>query len=253
MSSATTSFAQINALITSEGNAAGLTPDQIQAAITIAKAEGGWDGTVGDNGTSFGVFQFHEGGQLNAFASWLGVDIPTASQIAVERPDLAIQFALGKGGYLYNSLVAGAAQGASGLNLALYAEQYGQRAAQTASGLVPSVVANITSAWSSLWGSATTKAPPGKTSPPGTTTTTPAPPTYSSSSILGAIDNLSNSIGAIPQNAINAALKPVNAAVATAEQALWLLLGLALVILGFWLMANGEKSKILSKVLEKES
>jgi len=35
-----------------------------QAALAIASVEGGFHGSVGDNGTSFGPFQLHEGGAL---------------------------------------------------------------------------------------------------------------------------------------------------------------------------------------------
>lgn len=35
-----------------------------QAALAIASVEGGFGGSVGDNGTSFGPFQLHEGGAL---------------------------------------------------------------------------------------------------------------------------------------------------------------------------------------------
>ena len=35
-----------------------------RAALAIASVEGGFNGSVGDNGTSFGPFQLHEGGAL---------------------------------------------------------------------------------------------------------------------------------------------------------------------------------------------
>lgn len=95
-----------------------------RAAASVALTEGGLHGAVGDTGTSFGVFQFHEGGQLDAFAAWLNTSLEDAANVATNRPDLAVQFALEK--YLGQTLQAGLAAGLSGPDLATYLQRYGQ-------------------------------------------------------------------------------------------------------------------------------
>lgn len=54
-------MASVQALITQLARKYGVDP---RAALAIASVEGGFHGSVGDNGTSFGPFQLHEGGAL---------------------------------------------------------------------------------------------------------------------------------------------------------------------------------------------
>lgn len=62
-------MASVQALITQLARKYGVDP---RAALAIASVEGGFHGSVGDNGTSFGPFQLHEGGALphGRGASW---------------------------------------------------------------------------------------------------------------------------------------------------------------------------------------
>lgn len=53
----------IPALITQIGHEQGLSPAQIRAMIATSKQESGWDpNAIGDNGSSYGLFQHHVGG-----------------------------------------------------------------------------------------------------------------------------------------------------------------------------------------------
>jgi len=96
-----------------------------RVAAAIALTEGGLNGARGDNGQSAGVFQFYGGGgQLNNFAAYLNTSLEEAANIATQRPDLAVQYALR--GYLGAAIQAGLDAGLSGPELATYAQRYGQ-------------------------------------------------------------------------------------------------------------------------------
>jgi len=96
------------------------------AAMAIAKTEGALNGQVGDNGQSFGPFQFFRGGQLPNFARALGVSLAEAGHIAQAEPDVAVRWALQPGGYLGDVLRSGERQGLSGSRLATYGQTHGQ-------------------------------------------------------------------------------------------------------------------------------
>lgn len=233
-------------IITAEAHAAGLTGDQANAAVTVAKVENGWSGNVGDNGTSFGPFQFHKGGQLDSFAAWLGLPILANGAInpavisAANNLELATQFALQEGGYLHNAIVNGSKGGYSGLNLALYTEQYGQGAAWTAQ-----AVSNVTAAWVSLFG---------KDNPQPTDTTTvgppgPAPivPDKSTVPVIGnivdAVTYVGTAIGNVGKGITDL---PVAAAqiILSVERFFWIVIGLLVVALGVWLLVKSEPEKV---------
>jgi murein DD-endopeptidase MepM/ murein hydrolase activator NlpD len=110
--------------IYSIGLQSGLSQEQAQAAMAIAKTEAALNGEVGDNGQSFGPFQFYSGGQLKNFARDMGVPMAQAGHIASSQPDVAARWALN--GYLGDALRAGARQGLSGAQLATYGQRYGQ-------------------------------------------------------------------------------------------------------------------------------
>lgn len=143
----------IQQLIINQGYASGLTVDQIEAALAVNQAEG--INGVGDNGTSFGPFQFHIGGVLGSFWQWLGQrfgsqynylnTITDVGNFAVSQPQLAVQFALEPGGYLYQAIKQGTAAGKTGPDLAYYAEEYGQRSISSGWQLAYN-------AWTSLFG-----------------------------------------------------------------------------------------------------
>lgn len=253
-----TTWDQIVQLITAQGQASGLSQDQINAAIAIAKAEGGWSGNIGDGGTSFGVFQFHQGGMLDSFAAWLGTNMTSAGYIAVQQPNVAIQFALQPGGYLYNALQQGAAAGNTGADLAMYAEQFGQRAASW-------TIATVGSIWDQLFGGGKVQPQPsggtgggttGTTTGTGTTAPTlqPVPKVTDLNSgiaaIAATIANIGTAITNAPSNAVKAVLAPLTATVRVAEQFLWIIVGLALCIVGLWLIVQAEQQKVLAGLVE---
>lgn len=171
----------------------GLTSDQISAAQAVAVSEGGWDGSVGDNGTSFGVFQFHVGGQLDNFANWLGLSISDAGTRASSDYGTAIRFALRPGGYLSDALKAGSAAGYSGANLAYYASANGQRSA------TPSAAR---AAWDRvsgiLLGGPAPGSPGSSTSPVPVTPSTILNGTTPTVAIVSPFTSLVDAIGAIP-------------------------------------------------------
>ena len=105
---------------------AGLSPQGAYAAMAIAKTEGGLNGGVGDNGQSFGPFQFYTGGQLKNFAQAMGVSMAEAGQIARTEPEVAARWALQPGGYLGDTLRTGERSGLSGADLATFGQRYGQ-------------------------------------------------------------------------------------------------------------------------------
>lgn len=128
------SWGDVVAAITAAGTSSGLNQDAINAAIAVSQSEGGATSSPGDNGTSFGPFQFHIGGQLDGFARWLGGSTfaswlqgsKSPAEQAALNPSSAANYALQQGGYLYNALVAGQAKGLKGADLAYYASQVGQ-------------------------------------------------------------------------------------------------------------------------------
>jgi hypothetical protein len=90
--------AQQQAYIRSRARALGLDPNAI---LAVGSAEGGFSGTIGDQGTSFGPFQLHVGGELPAGLSG------QAAQAFANSP-AGIDYALGK--------IAGVAKGLIGLD-----------------------------------------------------------------------------------------------------------------------------------------
>ena len=56
-----------------------------RAALAIASVEGGFNGSVGDNGTSFGPFQLHEGGALPAGRGNAWANSPAGIQYAMQH------------------------------------------------------------------------------------------------------------------------------------------------------------------------
>lgn len=56
-----------------------------RAALAIASVEGGFHGSVGDNGTSFGPFQLHEGGALPAGRGNAWANSPAGIQYALQH------------------------------------------------------------------------------------------------------------------------------------------------------------------------
>ena len=103
---------------------AGLDDEGARVAQAIALTEGALSGQVGDNGQSFGPFQFYTGGQLPAFAAALGSSVDHAAQVAQTNPAMAAEWALR--GYLGNAIRQGQAEGLSGPQLATYAQANGQ-------------------------------------------------------------------------------------------------------------------------------
>jgi hypothetical protein len=271
------STAAILAIIDQQGPKYGLSAAQIQVAKAIAVAEGAGGQQIGDGGTSFGPFQFHEGGQLNGFAAWLHDSgntstMPTLDQagtIANQQPALAIEYALQPDGYLAGAIKRGTSAGYSGLNLALYAEQFGQGAARDGNQLRADIIANVTSAWSAVTsGNVATQVSPGTvavgaSSPLAGATAhagATASPTWTiapginiplpdlsglsgsttSDKGLGAVSTslsqVAQGIAGIPTGINNA----VSSILTGFERAGWIALGLALVGLGFWIMAKGS-------------
>lgn len=103
---------------------AGFDEEGARVAMAIAATEGGLEGAVGDNGQSFGPFQFYRGGQLPAYAASLGLDPAQAGQYAIRNPAHAADWALQ--GYLGQKIREGMARGLFGPALAEYAQRYGQ-------------------------------------------------------------------------------------------------------------------------------
>ena len=102
----------------------GLDDEGAKVLQSIATIEAGLDGAVGDNGNSFGIYQFHMRGELPAFAAWAGVDIEQAKKLAND-PKIATKFAVET--YLGNALKQGRAAGLKGADLATYVQTHGQR------------------------------------------------------------------------------------------------------------------------------
>jgi hypothetical protein len=103
---------------------AGLGEDGARAAMAIAATEGGMTGAVGDNGQSFGPYQFYVGGQLANFAREHGMSMQEAGQYIQTHPQEAVDWALN--GYLGNAIKQGKEKGYVGPDLATYGQQYGQ-------------------------------------------------------------------------------------------------------------------------------
>jgi hypothetical protein len=267
------STAAILAIIDQQGPKYGLSAAQIQVAKAIAVAEGAGGQQIGDGGTSFGPFQFHEGGQLNGFAAWLHDSgntstMPTLDQagtIANQQPALAIEYALQPDGYLAGAIKRGTSAGYSGLNLALYAEQFGQGAARDGNQLRADIIANVTSAWSTVTSGVASTVSPGVGSSSGSVDgsnplagatanasagwgiapgiTIPSPDLSKlPSADLGlaavstSLSQVAQGIAGIPTGINNA----VSSVLTGFERAGWIALGLALVGLGFWIMAKGS-------------
>lgn len=101
--------------------------EQARVATAIAWLERGWKGAVGDTDQglgSFGVYQFFSGGQLPAYAAYVGLPLADAGYHAIAHPSIAAQWALR--GYLGDKIREGYRQGLRGPELAVYAQRYGQ-------------------------------------------------------------------------------------------------------------------------------
>ncbi len=105
--------------------ASGLDDEGARVAVAIAQTEGGLSGAVGDNGQSFGPYQFYTQGMLPGYAAALKTDVRSAGEYARQHPDHAAQWALS--GYLGQAIKQGQKQGLSGADLATYAQATGQR------------------------------------------------------------------------------------------------------------------------------
>ena len=88
----------------------------------ILNLEAGLDGAVGDNGNSFGPFQFYTGGKLPGYAAALGVSIEEAKRLTMD-PQLVARYAFT---YLHPKYVEGKKLGLSGPDLLYYVQTKGQ-------------------------------------------------------------------------------------------------------------------------------
>lgn len=96
------------------------------AATAIAISEGAaGDLTKPGAGGARGPFQFDPGGELPAWAAFLGMSVAEAGDYAGTHPMQAAQWALR--GYLGDAILAGQAKGLRGQALANYGSRYGQR------------------------------------------------------------------------------------------------------------------------------
>jgi cell wall-associated NlpC family hydrolase len=103
----------------------------------ILDMENGINNPVGDNGTSFGPFQFHMGGELDGYARYLGVSREQAAQRAMHDPSSAAEYAFH---YLLPVYQEGVQAGLTGENLLYYVQVHGQRS-------VPPSAERVHSAW----------------------------------------------------------------------------------------------------------
>lgn len=90
----------------------------------VLSLEGGLDGSVGDNGNSYGPFQFHRQGQLGGFAQYMGVSEDDAAVIARRDPQAVAQYAFS---YLYPVYQEAKQMGLTGPDLLNYVQVNGQR------------------------------------------------------------------------------------------------------------------------------
>jgi hypothetical protein len=112
------------AIVGQAAQLSGASAEAIRVLQAIAKSEAGLGGAVGDNGTSFGAFQFHIGGQLNNFANAMGLSLSEAGEYARTHISEVTEYAVNN--YLGKAIQAGIRQGLSGPALAEYAARYGQ-------------------------------------------------------------------------------------------------------------------------------
>lgn len=103
----------------------GLGDEGAKVAVAIALTEGALDGQVGDEGQSWGPFQFHARGMLPAFANAIGTTVAKAGEAARREPLKAVEWALR--GYLGQAIKQGMQQGLRGAELATFAQRNGQR------------------------------------------------------------------------------------------------------------------------------
>lgn len=103
----------------------GLGEEGARVAVAIAEIEGGLEGRVGDDGNSYGPYQFHRRGQLPAYAEARRLTVDQAAEKARTDPLDAAQWALGN--YLGRTIRLGQRAGKSGAELATFAQQNGQR------------------------------------------------------------------------------------------------------------------------------
>ena len=102
----------------------GFDEDAARVLMSVALTEGGMSGAVGDNGNSFGIYQFYRGGQLPNYAKHIGGSVDDAINDIRTQPMRAAQWAID--GYLGNSVRRGQQQGIRGPDLATYAQRHGQ-------------------------------------------------------------------------------------------------------------------------------
>lgn len=102
----------------------GLDDEGAKVLQAVAGFENSLTGEVGDNGQSFGIYQFHMRGELPGFAKWAGVSVEDAKKLASD-PDIATRYAAET--YLGQALADGRKAGLSGSQLATYVQRYGQR------------------------------------------------------------------------------------------------------------------------------
>lgn len=244
----------------------GLTSMDVAVAEVVAWIESvGGTQLVGDNGHSYGPFQFNTGGELPAFAAWIGqpMTLPTGQlnpvvTNAAQDPTQAVRFALGQGGYLLTGIEQGVGNGLSGIPLAIWVEEYIQRPNWTNPG---PIIAAIINAWDSLIGG---KLPPPTTpvipTPPipviptpvpiPSPTPTPAPnpdivtvqlpfgqqATADLSGIVGPFVQIGQALGTLPGTLTNI--------VVSVERFGFILLGIVIMLVGIWVLSRSEPQQV---------
>jgi cell wall-associated NlpC family hydrolase len=91
---------------------------------SVLETEGGLTGSIGDNGQSYGPFQFYAGGQLANLANARGMNTQQAGQWVLQNPLEAAKWGIDN--YLGNAIKQGIGQGLSGPDLATFAQRTGQ-------------------------------------------------------------------------------------------------------------------------------
>lgn len=105
--------------------ASGLDDEGARVMVAVAKTENGLFGAVGDQGTSFGPFQLHVGGQFDNFVKWVKEQgIQGDPRALANDIDLATRFAAEN--YLGRTIRQGQEQGLHHSQLATYAQAHGQ-------------------------------------------------------------------------------------------------------------------------------
>jgi cell wall-associated NlpC family hydrolase len=91
---------------------------------SVLETEGGLTDSIGDNGQSYGPFQFYAGGQLANLANARGMNTQQAGQWVLQNPLDAAKWGIDN--YLGNAIRQGIGQGLSGPDLATFTQRTGQ-------------------------------------------------------------------------------------------------------------------------------